>query len=140
MRRRDGRFGLDAIRRRIQSIGRAIDAPDEYLPTYGSSRDFARPHIEVDERGYHYVVVERGRELERRTFGSIEDLLYEVFRHVCSTLAADYEAAHRIAGEDFRRQMFERQLALMASLSQEWAERERRRIDAILLEHPYRDA
>jgi catechol 2,3-dioxygenase-like lactoylglutathione lyase family enzyme len=69
-------------------------------------------------------VVERGQELRRDTTRDLDELLYHVFESVTFELACDYERAHRIAGEDIRRQLFARQLELLSSLSPAWAERE----------------
>ena len=44
------------VERRASLIG----ASGYVLPTFGHSEDGDRPYLEVDARGYHYVVVERG--------------------------------------------------------------------------------
>jgi len=48
---------LDAIKSEVDRLAAKIGASGYILPTYGRSEDLARPHIEVDSRGYHYVVV-----------------------------------------------------------------------------------
>src|SRR4051812_13388363 len=57
-------------------------APAGYLPTYGRSEDFARPHIEFDGTQFHFVVVERGQELERVSSTDPLEILYHVFESV----------------------------------------------------------
>ena len=53
---------LETIESNVNTLALKINAPAHLLPTYGYSRDFAHPHIEVDSTGlYHYVVVERGK-------------------------------------------------------------------------------
>jgi hypothetical protein len=56
----------------IDDLAQRIGASGLILPTYGRSEDFARPYIEVDDSGYHYVVVERGQEMERFKYSSDE--------------------------------------------------------------------
>src|ERR1700733_8471898 len=90
-----------------------IGASGNLLPTYGESEDFALPHIEVDSRGYHHVVVERGVERNRVTTPDLQEFLYRVFRAITSTLAG---SARRVKGEDSRRQLFRRQIELLAKL------------------------
>ena len=109
------------------------------LPTYGRTEDFARPHIEVDSRGYHLVVIERGQELERFTTHELDDLLYHIFQSVTFSLAMDYELAHRIETQDCRRIGFQKQVELLAQLSQRWADREAAEHKRILQEHPFDD-
>ena len=130
---------LDAIKAEIDRLASLINASGFLLPTYGASEDFARPHIEVDARGYHYVVVERGIELRRVTTRSLDDLLHQVFDSVTLSLACDFELANRIKGQDSRRLLFQRQLELFSSLRPEWARRHSLEHQRILREHPFDD-
>ena len=128
---------LPEIEAEINRLAAKVGASGYVLPTYGRTEDGARPHIEVDSHGYHYVEVERGQEIRRNTTRDIDELLYHVFESVTFNLACDYERAHRIAGQDFRRQLFARQAELLASLSPSWAERESRDHQRILQQHPF---
>jgi hypothetical protein len=65
-------LSLEEIKSEIDDLAQRIGASGLILPTYGRSEDFARPHIEVDDSGYHYVVVERGQEMERFKYSSDE--------------------------------------------------------------------
>lgn len=56
------------IKSEITRLASRIGASDGVLPTFGFSEGWsARPHIEVDGGGYHYVVEERGHENSRLT-------------------------------------------------------------------------
>ena len=109
------------------------------LPTYGHTEDAARPHIEVDSRGYHFVVIERGQEQSRLTTGDLDDLLYCIFQSVTSDLAFSYELAHRVETQDCRRLAFKRQVELLAQLSPSWGERRSDEHQRVLREHPFDD-
>ncbi len=131
---------LEDIRAEIERRAALIGAASDWsLPTYGQSSDFARPHIEVDQRGYHFVVVERGRELKRKTSPDLDELLFEVFQSVTFSLACEYEVAHRVRGQDFRRLMFARQVELLSQLSPQWAQRRAEEHQQILGDHPFHD-
>ena len=93
---------LAQLRAVVEKLAARIEAPENVLPTYGASEDSARPHIEIDGR-YHFVVVERGLELERRTTTDLDEILYWIFDGVTSSLASRYEVRNRNPGEDFRR-------------------------------------
>ncbi len=109
--------------------GGEIRAPDALLPTYGFSEDSARPHIEVSADGaMHWVVCERGVEQDRRRTHDPDELLYWIFESVTFSMACDFEVSHRIANEDFRRQLFAHQLGLLGTLHAGWRER---RIEAL---------
>jgi hypothetical protein len=109
------------------------------LPTYGHTEDGARPHIEVDSRAYHYVVVERGQELSRFTTHDVDELLYRIFQSVTSDLAFTYELAHRVEAQDCRRLAFQRQVELLSQLSPSWGERDADEHQRILRTHPFDD-
>jgi len=109
------------------------------LPTYGHTEDGARPHIEMDSGGYHFVVVERGQEQSRVTTGDLDELLYCIFQSVTSDLAYAYELAHRVETQDCRRLAFQRQVELLSQLSPNWGQREAAEHQRILREHPFDD-
>ena len=131
---------LEEIKSEIDKLAQGVGASGSILPTYGHSEDFARPHIEVDDSGYHYVVVERGKEEERFTTRVLNELLYRVFRDVTFTLAFDYELRHRVGGQDCRREGFRHQIELLSTLSPEWARRSADDQSKILHEHPFDDS
>ena len=49
-------------------------------------------------------------------------------------MAARYELAHRVEGEDFRRQVFAHQLELLAKLDPEWRRRRIRELGRLVTE------
>ena len=130
---------LEAVRAEVERLARKIHAPAHALPTYGRTEDGARPHIEVDDRGYHWVVVERGKEYERVTTTSLDELLDRTFACVTHDMAFGYELAHRVDSQDCRRIAFRRQLELLEALSPAWAERRRREQEEILQRNPFND-
>lgn len=109
------------------------------LPTFGYTVDGGHPHVEVDGRGYHYVSVERGQEQRRDTTATLDELLYWIFRDATFGIAVAYELAHRVAGQDFRRILFARQVELISRLDPRWRERCADEQREILRKHPFDD-
>lgn len=130
---------LNAIARDVFRLAKLIDAPTDQIPTFGRSRDGGYPHIEFDPRGYHYVVVERGREQERRTTRDPDELLFWIFAAIASHMAFQHELRHREPARDPRRIAFPRQLHLLERLNPLWAQRRRLEIESLLESHPYDD-
>lgn len=130
---------LPQIKAEVERLAAKIGATECVLPTYGRSEDFARPHIEVDSRGYHYVVVERGQELRRVTTSNLDELLRHIFDSVSFELACSYELAHRIGTQDCRRLLWKHQLDLLQILSPAWAAARECEIGELLRRHPYHD-
>lgn len=129
-------LGLNQIEKTVQELSKKIDAPQELLPTFGTSRDFGYPHIEVDGMGYHFVVVERGTEWERRSSRQLSDLLYWIFEGITFSMAGDFELKHRIAGQDPRKLIFETQIELLSKIDIDFANRVKKEIDDTLKDHP----
>ena len=114
---------LRQIERWTTTLAQAVAASSGYLPTYGSSEDLARAHIEVASKSMAFVVVERGEELERTTFSETVDLLEHAFRGITFNMAVDWEVEHRSEAEDFRRRLWAKQLVLLERLHPLWAGR-----------------
>jgi hypothetical protein len=131
---------LAEIEQRVRALGHRIGASEGDLPTFGHSEDGARPHIEVDARGFHYVVIERGQEQLRVTTRDEDELLWLVFKNVTFSLASYFELRNRAPRTDPRRMMFSRQIGLLAQLSATWAAREVDNHLNILSKHPFDDS
>ena len=128
------------LQKTVKQLAAKIDAPSNLLPTYARTRDSAYPHIEIDESGLlHYVVVERGEELERLSTKDEDELLYWVFAGVTFSMAVAYELKNRIYKQDARRIMFGKQEELLGKLSQNWKQREIAEHENILKKNPFDD-
>ena len=130
---------LGQIQLEVERLAAKIGASGYVLPTFGSSEDAGRSHVDVDSRGFHYVVVERGEELTRITITNLDDLLYHVFESVTFSLATEFELAHRVEKQDCRRMLFRRQIELLSVLSPKWAARKSREHNQVLQERPFDD-
>lgn len=133
------KHSLNEIKTEVNRLAAQIGAPADLLPTYGYSIDGAHPHIGVDTRGYHYVVVERGEELSRVTTVERDELLYCIFKDVTFELACKHELKHRAENQDSRRLMFIHQVELLSRLSPKWGEMKAQEHEKILEKHPYDD-
>ena len=123
----------------VERLAEKINAPLHILPSYGHTRDGAYPHIEISDKGYHYVVVERGEELERFVTESLNELLFKVFRSVTFSMSCDFELKNRIKSQDFRRQLFMKQIELLTELDEEWGQKIVIEKQMILNTHPFID-
>jgi hypothetical protein len=134
------RLSLDDIKKKVDELAAKINAPTDLQPTYGYSRDFAYPHIEVDNVGLlHYVIIERGEELSRKTTDNLDMLLFWIFSNLTFSMACDYELNNRQEDKDFRRILFEKQEEILGQLSDTWRQKENEEHKRILKDHPYND-
>lgn len=88
--------------------------------------------------GFELVFTERGLEQVDR-YDNVDDLVWAVTWDMSFALAVDYEFHHRHRGVDSRRQMFARQLELLARLGPEAVARGEQRQQEILRDNPFDD-
>lgn len=124
------------IESEMRRLADKIAIPEAALPGY--DRFHEGIHIEHDGM-YHWVVVERGVEIVRRTTLDFDEFLFWVFESISNAIATRYAMKHRVSGEDFRRKLFSKQLELLGRLSSEWKSREENTISKILESNPFRD-
>jgi len=130
---------LRDIETAVAALARHIGASSQDLPTYGISHDLGRPHVEVENVLYHYVVMERGEELERRSTESYDELLYWIFSDVTHNLAFSYELRNRVEDQDCRRIAFPKQIELMKQIGPAMSTQLEGDIADILRRAPYDD-
>ncbi|MFX1477115.1 MAG: Imm63 family immunity protein [Promethearchaeota archaeon] len=132
-------YSISTIRKKVREFGKKINAPKHLLIVRSSSDELGNPHIEVDENGYNFVVSERGKEFERKKTKDINILLYWIFKSIVFIMASEYELENRSPNEDFRIQLFTKQIELMEKLDSKFAQWNKEEIDKILEESPYDD-
>ncbi|AJC60521.1 hemagglutinin/hemolysin-related protein [Streptomyces sp. 769] len=94
-------------------------------------RDAGYPHAEVHDGVVHWVVLERNKEVERRTTGDLDEFLYWAALHTTRDAAARWELDHRglLPGcSDTRVGWLARQVQLLGMVRSEWADRFRAQI------------
>ncbi len=132
-------LSLKEIESEVNNLARLINAPKDYLPTFGYTNDFAQPHIEINYNQYHYVIVERGQEFERKSTENIHELLYWIFESITFNMAIDYEFKNRIEDLDSRRIAFKKQEELLNLLNPDWKNTLENKHKLILEKHPFDD-
>jgi hypothetical protein len=93
--------------------------------------DAGYPYIQIcDDQQLHWIVKERGEELEHRTTRDADELLYWSFRTTTFSIATNWEARHRDESQDFRVGLWAKQAELLHQLNPLWAQRWRRELAA----------
>ncbi|WP_090532441.1 Imm63 family immunity protein [Paraburkholderia sartisoli] len=129
---------LDQIKTMVEQMAVRISAPSSLLPTFGSSEDMGRPHVEVDADGYHLIVVEKGAEQYRTTTKSRDDLMFELFRNVASAMAFEFEMNQMPRAVDPRSVAFAKAISILSALNADWAQRQKRHYEEVLSTSPLR--
>jgi len=128
---------LDSIRDQFLEIARNLHAPAKCARFNTSAQHDGCPHVECTNGEFNYVVTERGNEFERRKTNDPQELLFWLVSDLTWELALEWELRHRIPGEDFRRQLFRKDIELITQINPEWARRKREKYEKILGEYPF---
>lgn len=132
-------YVFGALRKKIERLGKIIDAPENLLSGWEKKNQFARPYIELQFPFYYLVICENGREIERQRFPKVDMLLFAIFEIITFEMAIKYEAEHRILGQDCRRVLFSYQLELMGKLSSKWEKQLQDKFIRVLKRNSYHD-
>lgn len=101
--------------------------------------DVGVAHVEFTGGEYHYIVTERGLDLERRSTADRREILYWMIYDLTFWMGVGFEFKNRVEGPDFRRVIFAHQLELMIRADPEFAERLERQIAVTLMQNPFVD-
>ncbi len=130
-------YSIATIRKKVREHAEKINAPKNLLRVRSTTNGFGTPHIEIDKKGYNYIIWERGREHERNTTEDLHELLYWIFKNIVFNIASKYELNHRKTGEHFRRILFHKELELFKELDAQWFQWHKEEIDNTLKKNPY---
>jgi len=83
------RITLREIENTIREFAAIINAPKEFIPTFGSSNQTGLPHIEIHEGQYIIIVCENGVELTRESFEDPDALVFKVLEDISFSMACD---------------------------------------------------
>ncbi|PAB60339.1 Imm63 family immunity protein [Anaeromicrobium sediminis] len=132
-------LSLEQIKAKVFDLAKRINAPVIFMPTFGINKDSAQPEIRVDESRYHYVIIERGQELQHKITKDLNELLYWTFEDITFSMASDFELKNRNAEQDFRRILFDKQLKLLSLINEEFSLKRKKTIEKILGNNPFND-
>ena len=135
---------IEEIRTKVVEIGTQIglDETSSYYPAFSEPDKIFNEgaSVYVTSTQYHYIIMERGNVVKHYKSEKIEDILYPLFENITFTLAVKYELKHRNTDEDWRKLMWQKQLALLEAIEIGFADIRRNEIAEILRISPYKDS
>jgi hypothetical protein len=121
----------EVLETEINRLAGLIGASGYDVVGFNPHVDAGCPYIEIDDDGQlHWIVEERGQELEHRTTRDPDELLYWSFQVTTFSRACNWEARHRDESQDFRVGLWGKQAELLHRLNPAWARRWRRELAA----------
>lgn len=134
---------IEEIKNEVLTIGAKIGIDEKSLlyPAFSPPDKVFNEgaSIYVTSTQYHYIIMERGREIKHYKSESLEDILYPLFRSITLALATKYELDHRNINEDSRKLRWKKQLELLETINVEFCDMRKKEIEEILKIAPYKD-
>lgn len=131
--------GLQELRAEYNRLRQRIRPFDGVYSFQTERSDDGSPHVEYGDGQYHYIVTERGLELERRTTGDVREIAYWMLNDLTFWMGVDHEFKNRIETRDCRRMIFSKQLELMRRADEQFAKQLEMQIAETLARNPFND-
>lgn len=132
---------LQAFVSEMRILSGQINAPADSLPKLHDDNGMDCTWIDIEGPAPVYCLCyrERGDTVTLMRSANADEVMEYIFSGITQTMAMSYEAAHRILGQDPRRQLFKVQDGLMRDLKPEWGDNEAARHLDILKRSPFVD-
>jgi len=133
---------LEDVKNKVYEMGELVglDKDSSLYPLFSKTPDvFSDGNSIYIDREYHYIIMERGSINKHYQSEKLEDILCRVFCNITFTLAKDYELNNRRENEDFRRQLWSKQLELLGKINVNFQKNRSEEIDKILAISPFTD-
>lgn len=129
---------VEGLGLRFKELVAGLDVDPYYRRFHTTPQHDGSPHIEQHGAEFHFVVTDRGSELERRRTTDPEEIVYWLLDGVTQVAATRHELRNRIEGTDGREVWFPFQERLLYNLKPEWGVRKQQQHFKILRDHPLR--
>ena len=129
------KYGSKEFCQYLYALADKIGVSHELVMKYSGLADSANKEFFVvvkDDGACEWYYSERGSDNLLATAKSVEDLLYEIFQSITSTVSFAYEAKNRIENQDSRLIAFNHQLSLMKKLNESWYNRLNSRLKGLI--------
>lgn len=114
---------IEELRNELLKIGEQLGGgtrPNHYFFIPDQPDGVATPYLEIHGKEYHFIISERGLEIQRKVTLSDDEILYWFVESAVAGLASAYAAKHS-SEREFREVYFRKEYSLMLSVKPEWA-------------------
>ena len=124
---------LPKIEAEIREYAAIIDAPEEFIPTFGSSNQSGLSHIEIQDGRYFLIVCEKGDELSRESFDNADELVFKVLQDISYSMACDLDF-DGTNDQNFRELFLDAQNSIMSRIYAYYSEKVKRKKETLITE------
>ena len=80
---------LQQIEGKVREFAHIINAPQDFIPTFGYSNESGLPHIEIQNDTYYLVVSENGQQVSKKNTKDPDELLFMIIDTITLSMACE---------------------------------------------------
>lgn len=122
-----------------ENTNQKVRLPGIYF-CFGNANSEEGTYIFSDLEGYHYLFTEKGHISKHEITREESQIAYFVLEECIFNIALQYATQNRKSGEDFRRNLFKKELDIWKNIDEDGYNMKISEIKHILKENPYDDS
>ncbi len=107
---------LPQIEGKVREFAYVITAPEDFIPTFGYSKESGLPHIEIYNETYYLVVSEKGNQISKKSTKDPDEILFMIMHTITMSMACE-RIANNINYESCRKRFFQVQKNIMSKIN-----------------------
>lgn len=104
------------IEGKVREFAAIINAPEEFIPTFGYSKETGLPHIEVDNESYALKVSENGTQILEKSTQDPDELLFMIMHTITMSMACE-RMTNDTNYQSFRMRLFQAQKNIISKIN-----------------------
>jgi len=107
---------LPQIEGKVREFSSIIDAPEDYIPTFGYSRESGLPHVEIFKESYYLMVSENGNLISEKSTKDPDELLFMIMHSITLSMACE-RMVNDTNYQSYRMRLFQAQKNIISKIN-----------------------
>jgi len=107
---------LPQIEGKVREFASIINAPEDFIPTFGYSKNSGLPHIEISDEYYHLIVLEKGERISEKSTKDPDELLFMIMHTITLSMACE-RMVNDTNYQSFRMLLFQAQKNIISKIN-----------------------
>ena len=107
---------LPQIEGKVREFTQIINAPQDFIPTFGYSNQSGLPNIEIQNDTYYLVVSENGKKISKKSTKDPDELLFMIMHTITLSMACE-RVASDTNYKSLRKRLFQAQKNIISKIN-----------------------
>ena len=127
---------LPQIERKVREFANIIHTAEEFIPTFGYSKNCGLPHVEIVNNTYYLIVLQDGKELSREQTSDADELLFMIMHSITFSMACD-RVFENTNYKSFKERLFQSQKNIISKINLTYMQKVKSTHDTINKEYSF---